>query len=226
MAAEHIHYQGNDIYYTVQGVGPTIVFLHGWRQRKETWSSLMEYFTSRGYQCVALDLPGFGQSHIESVWNIHDYAKAIIYVLHQLHISNCILLGHSFGGKCAIAVTARERGLVSKLVLSSTNLTHGAGKLSIMRRLIRWTLQLGLSEVLHRTFANTHNIDLTPMLQRLYAPVLLIYGTYDFIAPVSQGKFISEQVSQATIVTLPAWHLSYREHPSRFVRQLEAFFKN
>jgi pimeloyl-ACP methyl ester carboxylesterase len=42
--------------------GRTLLFLHGWPEFWWTWSPLMERLSARGYDCVAPDLRGFGDS--------------------------------------------------------------------------------------------------------------------------------------------------------------------
>ncbi len=41
---------------------PTLLFLHGWPEFWWTWSPVMERLSARGYDCVAPDLRGFGDS--------------------------------------------------------------------------------------------------------------------------------------------------------------------
>ncbi len=42
--------------------GRTLLFLHGWPEFWWTWSPVMERLAARGYDCVAPDLRGFGDS--------------------------------------------------------------------------------------------------------------------------------------------------------------------
>ncbi len=42
--------------------GRTLVFLHGWPEFWWTWAPVMERLSARGYDCVAPDLRGFGDS--------------------------------------------------------------------------------------------------------------------------------------------------------------------
>jgi 2-succinyl-6-hydroxy-2,4-cyclohexadiene-1-carboxylate synthase len=86
---------------------PTVlVFLHGWLLSRHYWQPLMAIL-SADYQCLALDLRGFGQSrHIapEDVQGFApiDYAQDIGQVLDILQIRQVVLVGHSLGGTIAL----------------------------------------------------------------------------------------------------------------------------
>src|SRR5919112_3709117 len=44
----------------VDGGGPGIVLLHGWRDSADTWRPLLAQLGARGRRAIAVDLPGFG----------------------------------------------------------------------------------------------------------------------------------------------------------------------
>src|SRR3954447_18169843 len=46
----------------VDGRGPGIVLLHGWRDSADTWRPLLSELANRGRRAIAVDLPGFGEA--------------------------------------------------------------------------------------------------------------------------------------------------------------------
>src|SRR3954447_10784719 len=46
----------------VDGRGPGIVLLHGWRDSADTWRPLLGELANRGRRAIAVDLPGFGEA--------------------------------------------------------------------------------------------------------------------------------------------------------------------
>jgi len=43
------------------GNGPTVIFVHGWLHSSDVWAEVAQHLAGK-YRCIALDLPGFGQS--------------------------------------------------------------------------------------------------------------------------------------------------------------------
>ena len=44
---------GTQIYYKDWGVGPPVVFSHGWPLNSDSWESQMVFLASHGYRCIA-----------------------------------------------------------------------------------------------------------------------------------------------------------------------------
>lgn len=92
------------IKFTQQGKGQALIFLHGFCESKEMWTTFEDYFSSN-FKVICPDLPGFGetileQDHIsleEVAVNLHDWMM-------DQKIENPILIGHSLGGYVALAL--------------------------------------------------------------------------------------------------------------------------
>ncbi len=199
----------NSLCYSDQGIGPVIVFLHGWNLRKESWQKTCNEFVAKGYRCIAIDLPGFGESTINYPYTIARYRDAIISVLDQLKIKKCVLVGHSFGGKCAIMVAASRPELITHLILCSVNahLRQPTSRSIIIREMLR----MGVSKTLQHTFDSTHQqLYASPLATLRDLPTILIYGQYDFITPPSCGQDIQQILPDATLAVMQrAGHLPY-----------------
>ena len=84
----------------------TIVFLHYFGGSKESWSFVIP-FLEKDYHCVALNLPGFGDSSLDNKPTIKSMADYVISEIRSLGIDDCILIGHSMGGKVAVQVAVQ-----------------------------------------------------------------------------------------------------------------------
>lgn len=101
--------QGTTIHYDLTPPRPhptVIVFVHGWLLSRHYWQPLMDAL-SPDFQCLALDLRGFGQSRIRSSqtkpgFTPVDYAADIADLCAQLQIAQICLVGHSLGGTVAL----------------------------------------------------------------------------------------------------------------------------
>jgi pimeloyl-ACP methyl ester carboxylesterase len=76
-----------------------IVFIHGSGGGAWTWENYLGFFSSRGYDCYALNLRGHHGSRPESNIgriSIHDHITDVSAVFRALN--NPVLIGHSLGG--------------------------------------------------------------------------------------------------------------------------------
>ncbi len=60
-----------------------------------------------GFECVAIDLPGFGDAHDASDWSVAGMADHVAAAVATRGAARWLLLGHSMGGKIASVVASR-----------------------------------------------------------------------------------------------------------------------
>jgi non-heme chloroperoxidase len=90
---------GTSIFYKDWGMGPTVVFSHGWPLNADAWDAQMLFLGQRGYRVVAHDRRGHGRS--EQTWTGNDYdtfADDFADLLENLGLKDVTLVGHSMGG--------------------------------------------------------------------------------------------------------------------------------
>ncbi len=101
--------------------GRTLLFLHGWPEFWWTWSPVMERLSALGYDCVAPDLRGFGDSgkpsgaSAEVGADVH--AADIRAILDALDLDRVGIVSHDVGASVAQslarAIPDRWRGFSS-----------------------------------------------------------------------------------------------------------------
>lgn len=108
---------------TLGSTGPTIVMLHGWGRSLEAFRPLGELL-STDFKVVLVDLPGFGRSPLPQGasnegggWGTLEYSDRVKEHLDQAGIRECILVGHSFGGRISVQLASRFPGLATAVVL-------------------------------------------------------------------------------------------------------------
>lgn len=101
------------------GDGPPLLFLHGLGGLWQNWLLNLPYFM-RTHRCVAIDLPGFGQSEpLAGKATIPAYAAVVDAVCDAIGFDQPVVVGNSMGGfiGAELAVTHPER--VARLALVS-----------------------------------------------------------------------------------------------------------
>jgi pimeloyl-ACP methyl ester carboxylesterase len=87
----------NNISYTKVGSGPHLCFLHGFCEDSSIWNYQIELL-QEDFTCIAIDLPGFGDSSGASFTSIPEVAILIHTILIKEEATACVLFGHSLGG--------------------------------------------------------------------------------------------------------------------------------
>jgi pimeloyl-ACP methyl ester carboxylesterase len=99
------------------GSGPPILLLHGLGGTWQYWSRTMELLAGSA-RCIALDLPGFGQSDTPpGGFSLDSASDNLAAALHALGGAPAVVCGHSLGGPLAARFALRHPDAVSRLVL-------------------------------------------------------------------------------------------------------------
>ena len=110
--------------YEAQGpsAAPPVVLVHGWPLDRSIWSKVLAPIGSAGFQVVAVDLPGFGESPPinEAAATVEAYADEVAVLLRKIAPGRIALAGHSFGGYVSLAFAERYPRLVPGLALVSS----------------------------------------------------------------------------------------------------------
>ena len=102
---------------------PLILLLHGFTCDSQDFNSVISLL-SQSYCCLAVDLPGHGKTKVigdETCYNMSNTAQALIYLLDDLQIDKCLLLGYSMGGRLALYMTLYFPDRFDKVVLESAS---------------------------------------------------------------------------------------------------------
>ena len=96
--------------YRDEGAGDlTLLFMHGWNIDLGYWDAQVEAFRNQ-YRCIAIDLPGFGNSRIERTeWTIEAMATDIVSFIDELGLHRVVIIGHSMSGELGLE-TALQAG--------------------------------------------------------------------------------------------------------------------
>lgn len=97
----------------------TFVCLHNWAGSGREWAAVAAELAPE-YSCLMPDLGGFGAAPGPAGgYSVDDYAGSISDYITEQGLSNYILVGHSMGGKFAMALAARQPAGLRGLALLS-----------------------------------------------------------------------------------------------------------
>jgi 3-oxoadipate enol-lactonase len=116
--------------FTRRGKGDTAVLLvHGIGGGRSIWSNsssaTLRALTDAGYQAVALDLPGYGDSEPLGPPTLDSMVQALQDLITHIGAARTVVLGHSMGGMVAQELVAKTPQLVQGLVLACTSASFG-----------------------------------------------------------------------------------------------------
>ena len=113
--------ENKNIYASDSGQGidinkDTIVFLHGSGLSHIVWSLAEQFFSSKNYNVLSIDLPGHGNSDGPCLDSIEKIADWMEKVFDKLKLKNLILVGHSQGCLEILEYSSRYKERLKKLV--------------------------------------------------------------------------------------------------------------
>jgi len=247
-----VRINGLETYYAVEGQGAPVVLLHGWGTSSQSLTPLCGALATT-FHVLAVDLPGFGWSQPPpSAWGAQEYAGHILRLMQETGIDRAALVGHSFGGRVAIALAAAEPTRVSRLALvasAGVRPPRRAGyfvrvaTVKLVKRFFSlpgWgaTGQRIIAKVSGRvgsrdyraagnmrpTLVKVVNEDLTPILPVIQAPTLILWGDRDQEVSRSAMEAMATQIPQSRLVVFAgAGHFPFLDAPEEFCRTLREF---
>ena len=112
---------GARIHYVDEGVGETILLLHG----NPAWSFLYRKIIAGlkdEFRCVALDYPGYGMSSAPAGYRFtpREHSAVLERFVDRLALSELTLMVQDWGGPVGLGLAGRRPELVRRLVIGNT----------------------------------------------------------------------------------------------------------
>lgn len=250
-----IEIDGQLLHYEEMGQGRPLVLMHGWGCNLTTVRSIASA-ASITHKVYSLDLPGFGKSpEPASVWGVTDYTTLIEkFIKHELNDSP-VLVGHSFGGRITLLLSSRQSDIDSIILIDAAGIKprHGVkyyykvytfktakmllrllfGKKRAAQRIEALRSSRGSSDYATSTpkmraiLSKVVNEDLTPVLQFITVPTLLIWGENDTATPIADARKMERLIPDAGLVSFPGCgHYSFLDNPRQFKAVLNSFLSS
>lgn len=105
------------LHANVIGEGKPFLILHGFLGMSDNWKTLGKEFAEAGYQVHLIDQRNHGRSPHSDEFNYLLLAKDVKEYIDANSLENCILLGHSMGGKTAMMAASLFPHVLDKLIV-------------------------------------------------------------------------------------------------------------
>jgi len=223
-----------------------LVFIHGWGATAKIFDTVF-YYLKNEFNIYYFDLPGFGNTPIEKVMTLKDYAEFVYEFLKENNIKEPIIIGHSFGGAIAVKLALLYPEVISKLILvSASAIRRPHRKIMLikkaadfikpilpekLRKILIKLLKLDKTDYakidnakLKETFKNIINEDLSHCLSAIKIPTLVIWGGKDTITLLEEGKLIAKSIPNAKLLVIKnSGHFLFLEKPEEFTKLIKDF---
>jgi pimeloyl-ACP methyl ester carboxylesterase len=244
---EQLNLDGTLVSYYRFGEGKTnLVFLHGWRSNGLVWKNITDNMDLRKYSIYLLDLPGFGDSpNPKKTFTILDYSNTVFKFIQKLELKSITIVGHSFGGRVTIKLSALHPELIEKIILvdsAGVRLT-GSNKYKsvakIAKPFFKPKFMQGIRKKIYQTigaedyvetpelketFVNIISEDLTRFMPRIIQPTLIIWGAEDTETPLLYAEIMNQAIKGSRLeIFESAGHFSFLDQPELFARELNSF---
>jgi pimeloyl-ACP methyl ester carboxylesterase len=106
------------LYSNIIGEGRPFVILHGFLGMGDNWKTLARQFSESNLEVHLVDQRNHGRSFHSDAFDYELMAEDLKMYCEAHKLSEIILLGHSMGGKTAMAFATKHPNLVSKLIVA------------------------------------------------------------------------------------------------------------
>lgn len=240
---EKIHYAHYDA-----GSDINLVLVHGSGGSHANWP--MREFELSSVNVFAPDLPGHGESTGSGKDNVKEYCDVVDGFCKTLGLTNVVLAGHSLGGAITLTCALVKPAWLARIILVGTGsrlrvlpvifeviekdfksavdmmsaAIFGPG---VSQKLVEQEKQRASSvssKIMLGDFTACDKFDVSPRLDEIDLPTLIISADFDKLTPLKYGQYLKDNIKDARLVVIKdAGHLMALERPDQFVSAITEF---
>lgn len=106
--------------YEISGEGIPVVLLHGFTGSRSTWSTFVSAWKGK-FQLIAVDLPGHGETMIETPRTMNECCYDLVKLFEHLQLTKLHMIGYSMGGRVALSFASLYPDWIASLILESAS---------------------------------------------------------------------------------------------------------
>jgi pimeloyl-ACP methyl ester carboxylesterase len=119
-----------------EGIGGVpILLVHGWPETKRIWWRNVEPLAGAGFEVIAPDLRGFGDSEVgpDGFHDVPSHSRDLHALVRELGYDSVIAVGGDLGGPVIQDLSLRFPGFVERMVLFNSPLPYVKGEMDAFR---------------------------------------------------------------------------------------------
>jgi len=240
--------------YKEAGSGFATLFLHGSRDRKEVFDSLIP-FLKNDLRVLFMDLRSHGDSEVtQSGFSYEQFVDDIHQLIRGKKIQQLNLVGHSLGGVLTLLFSLQHPELIHKIVLLGTSASFVpkfkrpiSGSVINAKIIEETNLQAmpffflpefphvqefilahwsRMHPSVHERLIKMGHFDCRSSLEKINVPTLIVCGEKDRICPIESGQLLHKQISGSVLKVIEGTgHFMFMEKPTEVARELLSFLK-
>lgn len=238
--------------YVEAGEGQAIIVLHGLMGALSNFDSVLDYFSTKGYQVIIPELPIYTQPLLKT--NVKSISKFLKEFMAFKNIDRAILLGNSLGGHIALYFTKLNLKNVAGLVLTGSSGLYEKSMgdtypkrgnyeyIKTKTQEVFYDPNIASKEMVDEVFASVndrHKVirtlaiaksairhNMAKDLPAMNTPACLIWGKNDSVTPPEVAEDFEKLLPDANLFWIDkCGHTPMMEHPDEFNEILEGWLK-
>ena len=196
--------------------------IHGWTYSIDKYKKINNLLNSQGLKTTILKVPGL-TAKIEKSWDLNDYVLWLKKIVNK-EKDRVVLIGHSNGGRIAATYASIYPTNLDRLILIDCagilhDELHAKLRLLFFSTLAKLGKKVSSSALLKnllykmtgendynnstpnmkKTMTNLIKKDLSVSLAKITTPTLILWGEYDKVTPLNDGKIMHKLIKDSKL---------------------------
>lgn len=204
-----IKVNGIELNYDVAGNGKAVILLNPNSVHTKLYMKPIVKLFSQNFKVYCVDRRGCGKSTRDCELTYEESAKDIFDLIQELKLDKPVVVGFSGGASVALHLATQYPNSISKLVLCSGSARKVNTKLKDFYDKLLWYPGKKNADKFWKLIDETREIT-SDELNSITAYTLIVNGGKKDIIPVSEAKYLAENIKKSKILILEnEGHCSY-----------------